>query len=188
MSSILTSPPAVEPVSLAEAKGHLRVGHADEDALIGTLIVTARRHVEAQTGLRLIAQEWSHFRDDWPGDGVAALPLAPLLAVGDVKTHGEDDIAAVIDPAHYYVDAFGRPPRLLLRGSRVWARPGRIGNGIEIELTAGFGSLPSDVPEDLRQAILQLVAHWYENRGSGREPQVPLTVTAIVERFREKRL
>ncbi len=188
MPSILTSPPALEPVALAEAKAHLRIGHDDEDALISTLIVTARRQIETQTGLKLIEQGWSFFRDDWPETGIVTLPLAPLIAIGDVRTFGDDDVAATIDPSHYYVDAVSRPPRLMLRGSRVWARPGRIGNGIEIELTVGFGPSATDVPEDLRQALLQLVGHWYESRGTGSEPRMPLTVSAIIERYREKRL
>ena len=188
MPAILTTPPSVEPVSLAEVKAHLRIGHADEDELIGTLTIAARHLVEAQTGLAMIAQGWSCFRDDWPETGVVELPLAPLITVDDVKTYGEDDIAAIIDPAHYYADTGARPPRLLLRGSRVWARPARIGNGIEIAVTAGFGTTASAVPEDLREALLQLVGHWFENRGTGREPDVPLTVHTIIARYREKRL
>jgi len=188
MPSILISPPALEPVSLAEAKAHLRISHADEDALISTLIAVARRHAEAQTGLVFVSQGWRHFRDDWPEDGVVELPLAPLLSVDEVAVYGDDDLKAVIDPAHYYVDAASRPPRLLLRGSRVWARPGRIGNGIAIEVTAGFGSTAADVPEPLRQALLQLVAHWYEHRGNSDPPPLPLTVAALLAPFREVRL
>ena len=66
MPSIQTSPPATEPVSLAEAKAHLRVTHNDDDAYITTLIKTARQGIEAQTGLGLISQGWSVFLDDWP--------------------------------------------------------------------------------------------------------------------------
>lgn len=188
MPSILVTPPGVEPVTLVEAKAHLRVGHADEDALISLLIVSARRHVEAQTGLCLIAQGWTHFRDDWPEDGVLVLPLAPLISLDEVGVYGEDDTKEVVDPAHYYSDTASRPPRLMLRGSRAWARPGRIGNGIAIALTAGFGNVGSDVPASLREAILQLIAHWFEHRGDGRPPAVPLTVTTLLQSFREKRL
>jgi len=188
MSSILTTPPAVEPVSLTEAKAHLRIGHADEDAMITRLIIAARRHFEAHTGLGLISQGWSYFRDDWPEDGVIELPLSPVIAVTQVKTWSEDDEAATIDPAHYYSDHISHPPRLLLRGSRVWARPGRIGNGIEIILTVGFGAAASDVPAELRQAILDLVAHWHSQRGDVAETGLPLTVATVIERFREKRL
>ncbi len=188
MPSILTAPPALEPVSLAEAKAHLRIAHADEDDTLTKLIVAARRQAEVQTGLALISQGWSHFRDDWPEDGSIELPLWPVISLGDIKVYGEDDIAATIDAAHYYLDRLSRPARLLLRGSRVWARPGRIGNSIEIALTAGFGTAAADVPGQLRQAILQLVAHWYEHRGTGEDAAPPLDVTLLLSSFRERRL
>ena len=43
--------------------------------------------------------------------------------------------------------------------------PGRVAGGIELDIEAGYGDAPADVPGDLRQAINGLVAHWYENRG-----------------------
>ena len=183
MPSILVTPPAVEPVSLAEAKAHLRITHGDEDAIISTLIIAARRHAEAHTGLALVSQQWRHYRDDWPDDGTVALPLAPLLSIDEVAVYGDDDVKAVVDPAHYYADAASRPPRLLLRGSRVWARPGRIGNGVAILLTVGFGAAAA-VPAELRQAVLQLVAHWYEHRGHANPPPAPLTAATLLAPFR----
>lgn len=188
MPSKLMTPPAVEPVTLAEAKAHLRVTHADEDQLISTLISSARRVVEARSGLLLIEQTWTAFLDDWPDSGIIDMPLAPLLSVDSVATFGEDDIAATVDPAHYYADTASRPPRLLLRGSRVWTRPGRIANGIAIIVTAGFGATASAVPEPLRQAVLILVAHWFEHRGAADPPPLPLTLDALIRPWREVRL
>ena len=56
MSSILLDGPAVELVSLAEAKAHLRVEHGDDDDTIAALIAGARVHVEAQTRRALIVR------------------------------------------------------------------------------------------------------------------------------------
>lgn len=66
MSLVLTSGPALEPVTLAEAKAHLRVDHNHEDSLIQSLIITSRLHIEAALGLALITQSWAYFLDRWP--------------------------------------------------------------------------------------------------------------------------
>jgi uncharacterized phiE125 gp8 family phage protein len=187
MPSILTTPPAVEPVTLAEAKAHLRIVHADEDDLIARLITAARRHLEQQTGLCLVSQGWTCFRDAWPEVSAVELPLAPVIAVTAVTVHGEDDAAAAVDPAHYYLDQVSRPARLMLRQGRLWPRPGRTLNGIEIAVTAGFGAAGSDVPEPLRQALLQLMTHWYGHRGEAAAP-LPLDLSSLIAGFREVRL
>jgi uncharacterized phiE125 gp8 family phage protein len=187
MSKILTSPPAVEPVTLAEAKAHLRVTDAAEDSLISTLIVAARKHCELATSLAFIAQGCSVFRDRFPDAAELELPLWPIIAVGDVKVFGEDDVPAIVDPAHYFADKVARPARLVLRSSRIWPKPGRVANGVEIQLTAGFGAGPSDVPQPLREAILRLVAHWFERRGD-EAGEVPLVIGAVLMPYRSARL
>jgi uncharacterized phiE125 gp8 family phage protein len=188
MPSVLVTPPALEPVSLAEAKAHLRVSHSDEDQIIGALVASARRIVEARSGLMLISQTWVHSLDRWPDYGVIEIPLAPVLAVEELAVYGEDDTKAVIDAAHYFADLASRPPRLLLRGSRMWPPPGRTLNGISVTVEAGFGATAAAVPEPLRQAMLILVAHWYENRGNAEPPAMPLTVDALIRPYREVRL
>jgi uncharacterized phiE125 gp8 family phage protein len=188
MPSILTAPPAIEPVTLAEAKAHLRVTHNDDDAYINTLIKSARTSLEARLGLGFITQAWSVFLDDWPEALEVRLPLGPILDVVDIKIWSDADVSAIIDPAHYYEDRASRPPRIVLRTGRSWVKPGRQANGIEILLSVGFGPLASSVPEPIRQAILQLVAHWFGARGE--EPQVawPLTVAQLIRPYKEYRL
>lgn len=62
--------PAVEPITLSEAKAHLRVTDTVEDALISNLIKAAREEVEQATGLALITQEWRLYLDSWPPSGL----------------------------------------------------------------------------------------------------------------------
>lgn len=188
MPLILNTPPATEPVSLAEAKAHLRVTHADDDAYITSLVVGARRAVEARTGLALIDQGWSQWLDRWPDCAAASLSLAPVSAITDIVTYGEDGTPATYDAAHYYLDAASKPGRAVIRPGRLPPLAGRRVNGIEVRFTAGFGALPAAVPQDLKQALLLLVAHWFENRGDGGAASLPLPAAEILSRHRIARL
>ena len=66
MTLMRTVTAAVEPVTLAEVKAHLRLDHASEDELLGGLIRAAREEVERATGLALIDQDWRLVIDEWP--------------------------------------------------------------------------------------------------------------------------
>ena len=186
---IVDGPGSAQPaMSLDEAKAHLRLTAGEEDTLISTLITAARRVVEARTGLCLVAQGWLCLRDDWPADGVIELPVAPLIEVEEIGVIGEDGETAVIDPAHYLADAASRPPRVLLRGSRQWPRPGRAVNGIAIRVRAGFGAEAQDVPAPLRQAVELLVGHFYAQRGDEAGGGLPLSLGALLDPYRMVRL
>jgi uncharacterized phiE125 gp8 family phage protein len=188
MPLILTSPPAVEPVSLADAKAHLRVTHTDNDAVISALISSARRQVERRTGLALINQGWSLFLDCWPNHAAVSLQLAPISAITDIIFFGEDGTPATYEPAHYYLDGVSKPGRAILRQDRLPPLPGRRVNGIEIRFTAGFGAVSANVPQDLRQALLLAVAHWFEHRGEAEGASLPLSALEIIKQHRVARL
>ena len=188
MSHILTTPPAVEPVTLPEAKAHLRVTHADDDIYISTLINAARSTVEHFCDLALLAQSWSVFHDAWPELGVFNLPLAPVLAITDLLIYGEDDVAAVLDPAHYVLDSAARPCRLVLRQGRNFPPLGRRVNGIEIKLTAGFGAAADSVPTPIKQALLIIIADWYASRGDVDAGVIPLSARSLLSPYRSVRL
>ena len=192
MPLILTFGPAVEPVTLAEAKAHLRVDTGAEDTLVSSLIVTSRLHVEAAVGLALITQSWSWFRDAWPPGPALDLPLRPVQGIAAVRLYDENAVATNLDPATYFLDGAGSPPRLVRHGALAWPRPGRIANGIEVAFTAGYGPAAADVPAPIRQVVLLLVAHWYEHRspleaGAHAEP-VPDMVSELLAPYRTVRL
>ena len=90
MTLVMTSGPLAEPVSVAEAKAHMRVDIEAEDALIASLIVTSRLHIEAALGLALLTQAWSYFVDAWPRSREIVLPLKPVQAVTAVRVWAQD--------------------------------------------------------------------------------------------------
>ncbi len=188
MALVLTSGPAVEPVTLTEAKAYLRVDLSDEDTLIASLITAARIHVEVSLGRSLITQSWSLFLDQWPEARVLTLPIAPLQSVTDVRTYAEDDTAIIWDASNYFVDASSDPGRVVRQNTASWPPPGRPANGVEVAFVAGYGNGASDVPEPIRQALLLLIAHWYERREpvalGGRPISVPGTVSGLLDPYR----
>lgn len=66
MPSQLVSQIGVEPLSLDEAKLHLRVDFGDDDTLIMALIVAARQFAETITRRALVQQQWKIVGDRFP--------------------------------------------------------------------------------------------------------------------------
>ncbi len=192
MPLLLTSGPALEPVSLVEAKDHLRVDHGDEDILISSLIVAARIHLETLLGVVFISQQWNVVLDEWPAGASFELPLAPVQSISAVTLYNEVDVASILSSSNYALDALSQPARFIWRGAVPRPSPERCYNGIEISLTAGFGAAASDVPQPLRQAILLLVAHWYEHRepvGLASEVhEIPQMISMLTSSYRRVRL
>ena len=184
MPSILLTPPAAEPLSLAEAKAFLRVETADEDPLIAAFISAARLHVETQTGLALVTQSWRMVLDCWPANGRLAVRPAPLQVLTAARVFDFDGEARAID-----IQAFVPDVSTSMLSFIPWAlpMPTRIAAGIALDFTTGFGDAASDVPEPLRQAIRLLVAHWHENRaivGGAEAAPVPANAAALVAPYR----
>lgn len=162
MGLVLLSGPVTEPLTLSEVKAHLRVDGAVEDALMQSLMLTSRLHIEAALGLALITQSWRLVLDAWPADGIVNLPIAPIQSLTEIRVMSSDGTPRVVADTQYALDSSRRPARLIAKDN--WPTPGRKFAGIEIDFVAGFGANASAVPEPIRQALLLLVAHWYEHR------------------------
>jgi uncharacterized phiE125 gp8 family phage protein len=184
MPSILLIPPVLEPLTLTEAKAHLRVEHNDDSDVITGLVKGARSHIEIATRRALITQRWRLVRDYWPADGRLGVAPAPLKQLVAARVYHSDGSAQALDLAAFIVDKGGG----VLTFTRGITAPGRSAAGIEIDFDAGYGDAAADVPEPLRHAIRLLLAHWYENRGilgAGDEAAArPATVSALIAPYR----
>ncbi|MEW5421394.1 head-tail connector protein [Amorphus sp. 3PC139-8] len=186
MTSILTEPPTLEPVTLAEAKQHLRVDTDAEDTLIADLIAAARRHVEATTGRALLAQGWRIVRETVPHSGIVRLEPQPVLSIDAVTVRASDGTASVLGAEDYVMDLVSSRLRLLPGGAGRWRA-----DQVEIDITAGYGTVAGDVPAPLRQAVLMLVAHWHQHREAalvGPPDPVSLGVSSLVRPYRLARV
>lgn len=186
MISYLLAGPALEPVTLAEAKAFLRVDDTAEDGMLATLITAARLHVEGTTARALIAQSWRAVLDCWPADRVVKLPVAPLIGLTAVTAYDIGGNAHPIGLSQFQIEA--APARLLLPQDVAGMPVARERQGIEIDYAAGFGSAAAAVPADLRQALLTLVAHWHEHRDSASEAATPSGFDRLVAAYRSVRL
>jgi uncharacterized phiE125 gp8 family phage protein len=160
----IATAPATEPVSLDEAKLHLRVDISDDDNLITSYIVTARRRAEKIAGRAFVTQAWDYVLDAFPRSSILEIPKPPLQTISSIKYYDGDGTDYVFDSANYYVDGYSEPGRLVLKSSVTWPSISlREANGVIVRFIAGYGDA-SDVPEEFKQAIYLLVAHFYENR------------------------
>lgn len=228
----LHTAPLVEPITLDEAKLHLKVDSADDNTLISALIITARELAERETKKAFITQVWHMFRDDSPEwFEVPKPPLQglefirtisniesyvdentaksqPVLSVAETSGFAEDntvilhrcerreeelvilsiqedvsltmtenltyahtalqadrvEVYELVERSRYSVE-YGEnvPGRVKLRSGYNWPTH-RNFSSFWVEYTAGYGDAASDVPEPLKTGILQLIAHFYENR------------------------
>lgn len=187
MISYLLAGPAEEPVSLVEAKAFLRLDADAEDALVTTLIAAARLHVEGTTGRALVRQGWRAVLDAWPAGRAVTLPVAPLLELTEIRVFDEQDDEHVISIGQFQAELGVVPARLLLPGTVSGMPELRERLGIEIDHVAGFGNA-ADVPRDLKQAVLALVAHWFEHRDAVADAAAPAGFDRLVAGYRQVRL
>jgi uncharacterized phiE125 gp8 family phage protein len=181
MTLVLTTPPATAAVSLADAKTHLRISHADDDAYVTKLISAAEKLIEQRCGLRLIQQSWALFLDCWPPDGTVLLHMSPVQQLDEIILYSEDDTPAMLDLAHVYLDKHAKPARVVLRHERPRPQAGRRTNGIEFRFQAGFAATTDGVPQDIQQAILITIAHWFDHRGEGEGGALPIAAAEILQ-------
>ena len=179
MTLIQTDPPLAEPVTLAELKAHLRIDASDENDLLEGLIRVARAHLEAVTGVALMSQGFRLLLDDWPRGQVIQLMKTPVQTVDAILVYDADGVAQNLDLSGLLLDATAHPARLVIRER---PRPVQPINGIEIEFTAGFGT-GSEVPTELKRAILIHAAHLHEFRGAVTLDMQPAAIPPGYERL-----
>ena len=193
MSLKIVTPPAVEPISLTEAKKHLRlavddadaVAYTAEDAAITRIITQAREYVEHQGLHSLITQTWDYYLDAFPVENFIRLPLPPLQSVTSIS----------------YIDADGEDA--VFTDFEVLTHSGKIKktygidwpviypeSEIAIRFVCGFGADGEDVPARLMGAIYLLINHWHENSSESIakygvvSERIKLGVDALINEFR----
>jgi uncharacterized phiE125 gp8 family phage protein len=170
MAIRLITPPAIEPVTLAEAKAHLRVDHSEDDALIGSFIEASRVYCEQFTARAFITQTWEYVVDDFPLHEIM-LPLPPLQSVTSVKYDDGGGVEQTLGVLDYEVDTVSQPgwvvPVTAGWPTNVWEGI----NSVRIRFVAGYNpgtdspiDLAANVPQSIKAAIMLHVGQLYAQR------------------------
>ena len=174
---------SLEPVTLAEAKSHLRITHAEDDAYITTLITAVRGLFERLTRRAVPKQDVVLALDAFPGmrmpwwdgevDGALAsyqrraidLAMAPTISVTEVASYDLTNTRLVFASTNYFLEKADPniPGRICLNIGAIWPVNLRRADAVEILFKAGYEN--GSVPAEIRLAILMLLAHLYANRG-----------------------
>lgn len=204
----LITGPTVEPVTTSEAIDHLRVGDSPPDqTLIDSLITAATAHIDGRDGWlgrQIITATWEYYLDEFPFEDFIRLPLAPVQSITSIKyidTDGVEQTLSESDADHGWQlskDLTWRP-RIDLKHDKSWP-PTRVQrDAVRIRFVAGYsgdGASPEDlranVPTPIKQAILLLIGHLYENReavlvsdrSSTSAVTMPLAVEALLTPYR----
>jgi hypothetical protein len=183
------TPPASEPVTLADAQLHLRLETADDEALVTALVTAAREWVERRAHVALITQTYDLFLDAWdnhPWRSLAGyvgwstmsgttvyndgwrtnqidLPIGPIQSVSFVKFTDMGQDVQTWDPSNYGVSA-GFPGRLFPLQNVVFPVVAAQADAIQVRVVAGYGGAQADVPQRAQAAIKLILTWLYANR------------------------
>lgn len=205
----LVTPPAETPITVEQARIYLRIDNDLEDLRIETMIKAATLHLENYLGIKFVTQIWDVFMDYFPmeargdwWDGSRELAISELyrasrnikLPIGlaqsldQFDTTSDDGTVISELPANYELDTANNTARIGLKQGAVWPTTVlRANSGIRFRLTVGFGDA-AVVPEDIKNAIFELVAHMYENRGDQNEMKIPSHVYELVNHYQREKI
>ena len=167
MQLVLTTPADAKPVTIDEAKLHLRVEHTADDTLITALIATATEQLDGRYGrLRraILTQTWDLFECGFPVCRKWELPMPPLQQVVFVKYYDASNVQQTFDAENYDVITNAFAGYIKLKPGKSWPATYERDDAVDIQFKCGFGDADA-CPAPLKAAILLRIGDLYVNRG-----------------------
>jgi len=168
MTLKIITAPTVEPILIAEAKKHLRVISNDEDTLITSIIKVARQVAENFTHRAIASQTLEYIIDDFPEE-VITLPMPPVESITSIKYKNSEGVETEWDNTKYIKFLDSEPAKIVPAYGESFPSfiPYPIG-AVKIRYVAGYKTGGTDpniiIPEAIKQALLLLIGHYFENR------------------------
>jgi len=169
---LLITPPAAEPVTVAEANMNSHITHSVEDTLMEKWITAGRELAEIYLRRSLINQTWELSYDHFPRMPIA-LPRSPVSSITSITYYDYEDTATVISSDNYQLDVSASPARVGLTYGYTWPSVTlRSIDSVKIRYVAGYGAAGTSVPSVINDAIILYCTHRSENR-SGEAEEAP---------------
>lgn len=163
----LVTAPTVEPISVAEAKKQCEIADAvtHHDSAFGSLITAARQFIERTLNRQLCTATWDLKLDRFPCGTYDAIlvPLAPLVSVTAITYLDSAGTSTTWTSTNYRVSTSREPGRIVPVVGQTYPTTYNTTDAVTVRFVAGYG-VASTVPTGIKQAILLLVTHWFENR------------------------
>lgn len=187
MSLTLVTAPTTEPLTLQQAKNHLRLDHDEDDSLLRNLITTAKAYVEGQTHRALITQTWDYAIDyGWPygahGRSIR-LPLNPVASITSISYVDSSGNSQTLAADQYTATTRQHGSFIVPAYDVSWPDVRCVPDAITVRFVAG----EADCAPQLRQAVTILVTHLYENREAVRSRDIvptPYALEALLSPYR----
>ncbi len=153
-----------EPISLSEAKSHLRIinENTDSDTEITRLMATARAATEKYLGSSLVDKVLVGYFDEFT-ETATQLKDGPVRSITAIKYIDENGIEQTLSSQIYKLYDHNKLSFVALAFGQSWPKTQKTQNAVKIEYMAGYAD-PSQVPEPIRHAILLQISDLYENR------------------------
>jgi uncharacterized phiE125 gp8 family phage protein len=162
LKPVRTVAPASLPVTLAEAKAHLRVDDDDDDALIDALIAAATGYLDGWSGVLgrcIVSQTWRQDLPEFPACGMIRLPFPDVASVTVAYTD-TTGAAQTLAAENYDLAQDERGSFLRVSDDGAWPGTKDIPDAVRVTMVAGY----STIPPSLKAAILLYIGLLYENR------------------------
>ena len=180
MALRVVTPPAVAPVSLAEAKAHLRLEESVDDTYVTGLVEAARLYVEKTCERGLVLQTVELTTGPLLGTEELPLPGGSLAATPQLQVQylDEDGVLQTLASSEYFTLSGGdaRPARLYLVPDVTWPAMSERVDALRVQYRVGWATA-AEVPAPLRHAVLLVVSQLYEHR----TPEVTGTIATTLE-------
>lgn len=165
LRDVLVTPPAVEPVTLDEARAWAVVQDPDDDPIVADLIVACRRQVENDLGQALITQTRAAYYHGFPR-GRFRLPRVPIQAIASIQYADTGGALLTASASLYGYTAGAMSGDIRLAFGSIWPISMDWDDSVQVRYTCGYGDTADAVPMEIRLAIRALVAANYAMRES----------------------